>query len=89
MSASSTALEGKSFDHPEQTRMFTDDTGKVDVVTVGDVAIGRGVFEPGWRWSVHVKPVAGTDSCRALHTGYILSGRLVVRMDDGDEHDCC
>lgn len=87
MSASSTVLEGKSFDHPEETRTFADDTGKVDVVTIGDVAVGRGLFEPGWRWSLHVKPIASTDSCQALHTGYILSGRMVVRMDDGDEHE--
>ena len=51
--------------------------------SVGGVQMGRGRFEPGWRWSVNVKPIAGTDSCQALHTGYVISGRMAVRMDDG------
>src|SRR5206468_11925959 len=44
-------------------------------------------FEPGWKWSESVKPIAGTDSCQVAHTGYQLSGRMVVRMDDGSEHE--
>ena len=38
------------------------------VVTLGDFTIGRGVFEPGWRWSNDVRPIAGTDSCQTHHT---------------------
>ena len=45
----------------------------MDVVQVGEATVGRGVFEPGWRWSVAVKPIAGTDSCQANHTLDILS----------------
>jgi quercetin dioxygenase-like cupin family protein len=77
-------LEAKSLDSPEETRPFVD-KGKADVVKVGDVTVGRGVFEPGWRWSEHVKPIAGTDSCQSAHTGYVLSGRMKVVMDDGEE----
>jgi quercetin dioxygenase-like cupin family protein len=77
-------LEAKSLDSPDETRPFVD-KGKADIVTVGGVTVGRGVFEPGWRWSEHVKPLAGTDSCQAAHTGYILSGRMGVAMDDGSE----
>jgi len=47
--------------------------------------IGRGTFEPGWKWSECVKPLAGTDSCQAAHTGYVVSGRMHVVMDDGSE----
>jgi quercetin dioxygenase-like cupin family protein len=43
------------------------------------------VVEPGWRWSEHARPIAGTDSCQAVHTGYILSGRMQVVMDDGTD----
>ena len=43
------------------------------------------VFEPGWRWSNDVKPIAGTDSCEAPHFQYHVSGRLAIRMDDGTE----
>ena len=45
--------------------------------------VGRATFEPGWRWSEHVKPLAGTDSCQAAHAGYFLAGRMRIRMDDG------
>jgi mannose-6-phosphate isomerase-like protein (cupin superfamily) len=57
----------------------------MDVVQVGEATVGRGVFEPGWRWSLSVKPLAGTDSCQAHHTLYVLSGRMGVRMEDGSE----
>jgi quercetin dioxygenase-like cupin family protein len=75
----------KRFEAPDETRRFTEDKGRVDIVSVGDFQIGRGVFEPGWRWSDHVKPIAGTDSCQAVHTGVVLEGRMAVRMDDGSE----
>ena len=42
-------------------------------------------FQPGWVWSEHVKPIAGTDSCQAAHFGYVVSGRQKVRLDDGRE----
>jgi len=84
MSATAT-LERQALSTPEETRSFLDGKGKVDIVSVGDVQLGRGVFEPGWRWSDHVKPLAGTDSCQAVHTGYVIQGRMVVRMDDGTE----
>jgi quercetin dioxygenase-like cupin family protein len=80
-----TALERKSLNKPEETRPFKDGKGKMDVVNVGSHTLGRGVFEPGWRWPEHVKPIAGTPSCQAAHTGYVLEGRMAVRMDDGSE----
>jgi len=77
-------LEAKSLGSPDETRPFVG-KGKMDVVTVGGVTVGRGLFEPGWRWSEHIKPIAGTESCQSLHTGYVLSGRMKVVMDDGAE----
>jgi hypothetical protein len=76
-------MEREAFDKPDETRPFKDGKRKVDVVTVGEHTVGRGTFEPGWRWSEHVKPIAGTASCQAAHTGYVLEGRMVVKMDDG------
>ena len=55
----------------------------MDVVTLGDFTLGRGVFEPGWRWSNDVKPIAGTDSCQVHHTGLCLSGRMTIKPDGG------
>jgi hypothetical protein len=46
----------KNVEKPDESRSF--DKGRVDIVTVGDVTIGRAVFEPGWRWSECVEPIA-------------------------------
>ena len=75
----------KSLDEPEVTRPFAAGTGKLELVDSGTGAVGRATFEPGWRWSDHVKPIAGTNSCEAAHTGYFISGRMRVVMDDGEE----
>jgi quercetin dioxygenase-like cupin family protein len=79
----STILAARNLDEPDEVRTF--DHGRMDVVTVGGVSVGRAVFEPGWRWSLHMKASAGTESCQVAHTGYIVSGRLCVHMDDGTE----
>ena len=76
-------LEAKSIDQPDDKRDF--DRGEVRMVRVGDATIGRAVFSPGWRWSADVKPIVGTSSCELAHTGYVISGRMGVRMNDGTE----
>lgn len=58
---------------------------ELTVASVGDTTITREVMAPGWRWSVDVRPVVGTDFCRALHQLFIVSGRLHVVMEDGAE----
>ena len=79
-----TALQAKSLDSPDETRPFVA-KGKADIVHLGEVTVGRGVFEPGWRWSEHVKPLAGTKSCQVQHIGYVMSGKMKIVMDDGTE----
>jgi ketosteroid isomerase-like protein/quercetin dioxygenase-like cupin family protein len=79
------ALQRKGQDSPDEERMFLDGKGSLKIYKVGGAIIGRGTFEPGWRWSQHVKPMVGTDSCQAEHTGLMLAGTLCVRMDDGEE----
>lgn len=76
-------LQRKNADTPDETRTFPN--GTFSIVRLGDVTIGRGVFQPGWRWSEHVKPIAGTESCQTHHRGFIVSGRMGIRMDDGTE----
>jgi len=78
-------MEVKSTNVPDETRTF--EKGKVEVVKVGGTTIGRAVFQPGWRWSSHVKPIAKTKSCEAPHLQYQVSGTLHVVMDDGTERD--
>jgi quercetin dioxygenase-like cupin family protein len=74
-----------SLDAPEEVRPFVGDSGQVELVNLAAGPVGRATFKPGWRWSEHVKPIAGTDSCQAAHTGYFVSGRMKVVMDDGAE----
>lgn len=78
-------LKRKNLDDPDEIRKFNN--GELGVVTVAGTVVGRAVFQPGWRWSNDVKPVAGTDSCEAAHAGYLISGRLHVEMDDGEQED--
>ena len=77
--------ERKTFDHPDETRTF--EKGSLDLVDVAGAQIGRLVLEPGWRWSDHVKPLAGTEWCEAPHFQYHVSGTLRIQMADGTELD--
>ena len=61
--------------------------GHATLVDAGAVSVLRGTFEPGWRWSEDLGPVVGTPSCQIRHLGYVLSGSMRVRMDDGSEQD--
>ncbi len=79
------SMEKKSLDSPDETRPFA--KGKVEVVNLGGVTIGRATFQPGWRWSESLKPIVGTNSCQVFHTGYMISGRMRVKMDDGTEQE--
>jgi hypothetical protein len=81
-----TGLTSKSFDAPDETRPFAD-KGMAQVVNMADGVVLKGHFEPGWRWSEHLKPVVGTDSCQSPHFLYVLSGRMRVRMNDGSEDE--
>ena len=74
-------LQRKGFATPDQVREFLN--GRMDVVTLDEMAIGRFVFRPGWRWSKDVAPISGTRSCQHRHVGYVIAGALEVRMDDG------
>lgn len=72
-------LEIKSLEAPDEVR------GRTRLAKLTAVTVGLAVFEPGWRWSVHSKPVFGGESCTTAHVGYVISGRLRILMDDGTE----
>jgi quercetin dioxygenase-like cupin family protein len=59
--------------------------GRLELYRVGALEIGRAVYEPGWRWTEHVRPVAGTELCEVSHVGLVVSGSVAVRMADGRE----
>lgn len=75
----------KDLGSPDDTMTF--DNGQVEIVKLGEVTVRRPTFQPGWRWSENVGPIANTDTCQIHHVGYIVSGRLHVATNDGAETD--
>ena len=76
-------VETRDFTTPDETR--TPDKTTVELVNLAGGQIGRYTFQPGWRWSECIKPVVGTDSCQVEHIGYVVSGSLHVKHEDGTE----
>jgi len=85
MSTTTTGAETKTFATPDETRTF--ERGQVDLVDIAGTQIGRLTLQPGWRWSQHVKPIAGTELCEAPHFQYHVQGTLRIKMADGTEFD--
>jgi quercetin dioxygenase-like cupin family protein len=71
----------KRFENPDEVRLF--ERGKFEIVRVGGMAIGRATYEPGWKWSEHVSPQAGTALCEVEHLGLVISGTATAAMRDG------
>lgn len=63
--------------------MRTFEKGKIELVHVGGVTLGRASYEPGWKWSEHVAPLVGTALCQVEHVGMVISGEAVAQMEDG------
>jgi class 3 adenylate cyclase len=74
-------LQKRSLDRPDDVRLFG--RGRLEVVEMNDAAFGRIVYEPGWRWTVDVRPIAQTELCEIHHMGYVISGRLHMELRDG------
>ncbi|MEX1245524.1 MAG: cupin domain-containing protein [Thermoanaerobaculia bacterium] len=71
----------KRFEKPDELREFP--KGRFELVTIGGVTVGRATYQPGWKWSEHVAPTAGTPACEVEHVGLVLEGRARVAMNDG------
>ncbi len=78
--------EIKTFEKPDEVRQFPN--GRLEILSIGGTLIGRAVFEPGWRWSKSIQPIAKTKSCEAPHFQYHVQGVLKILMDDGSEYEC-
>ena len=65
----------------------TDTIGKISMqmAKLEGVIAMRVTVNPGGAWSKDLKQRAGTESCQKGHVGYMLSGRLAIRMNDGGE----
>lgn len=75
----------KRFGRPDEVRHFA--KGKLEVVKLGGMTLGRASYEPGWKWSEHVGRASGASLCQVEHVGMVLQGRSRVRMQDGTEFD--
>jgi len=77
--------ETKNVAKPDETRKF--ERGQMELLNIGGGIVGKATFEPGWRWSQHVKPIAKTEWCEAPHFMYQISGHMHVKMADGQEFE--
>jgi class 3 adenylate cyclase len=59
--------------------------GENQQVRLAGTVVSRIVLQPGWRWQEHARPMVGTASCELYHRGAVLSGRLGIRTDAGEE----
>ena len=71
----------KRFEAPDEVRVF--ENGRLDVVHVGSMTLGRASYQPGWKWSTHVGPTVGASRCTVEHIGMVISGVATVAFEDG------
>src|SRR5439155_24552323 len=60
---------------------------QVDVAPAGSGRIKRVIYQPGFRWSTHMKEKVGTDLCMHAHVGFIARGRIAVQYGDGTKFE--
>jgi hypothetical protein len=56
---------------------------QVDVARAGNGRVKRVVYQPGFRWSTHMKGTVGTDLCMHAHVGFIARGQIHIQYADG------
>jgi len=71
----------RRFDEPDEVREFI--KGRLEIIRIGGLTLGRASYEPGWRWSVHVGPALGASRCTVEHVGMVLAGTATAALDDG------
>lgn len=77
------AIQRKNLAQPDEVR--EPPLAHTALMRVGTHTIGRGVMEPGWRFSTHMAPLMGTTLCPIHHLQLLQSGRMGIRMADGEE----
>ena len=71
----------KRFETPDEVREF--EKGRFELIHIGGMTIGRATYEPGWKWSTHIGPLTGAQTCEVEHVGLVLAGRATAAMNDG------
>jgi ketosteroid isomerase-like protein len=79
-----TSVTTSNLDRDGEQRTFAGH-GHATLANAGGLTLLKGVYEPGWRWSNDVAPLAGTATCQMHHLGYLLAGRMTAQLDSGEE----
>lgn len=56
---------------------------KLDVGRAGKARVKRMIYPAGFRWSIDMKPVVGTDYCMHAHVGFLAHGEIHIEYADG------
>ena len=56
---------------------------RLDVGRAGGARVKRMIYPPGFRWSVDMKPLVGTDLCMHAHVGFLARGEIHIEYADG------
>lgn len=72
----------KRFEAPDELRTFP--KGKLEIVRLGGMTIGRATYQPGWKWSEDVGKAMGEAFCTVEHVGMVVSGCATAAMKDGE-----
>jgi class 3 adenylate cyclase len=75
----------RSFDSPDE--IAEAERLRSEIIHLAGITVSHDVHQPGWRWSVHVKPIVETEWCQLRHVGYVTGGRLRVALEDGHEFE--
>jgi hypothetical protein len=56
---------------------------QLEVGRAGAARVKRMIYPPGFRWSVDMKPIVGTDLCMHAHVGFLARGEIHIVYADG------
>ena len=56
---------------------------RLDVGHAGAARVKRMVYPAGFRWSVDMKPIVGTNLCMHAHVGFLAKGEIHIEYADG------
>jgi hypothetical protein len=56
---------------------------RLEVGRAGAARVKRMIYPAGFRWSVDMKPMVGTDLCMHAHVGFLVQGEIHIEYPDG------
>jgi class 3 adenylate cyclase len=77
------SIEVRDLGEPEAVVRYA--LGATHQVRLAGTVVSRHVLQPGWSWEEHARLEAGTASCELYHRGVVMSGRMGIRTDEGEE----